>query len=139
MIYDITKKLHENFPDHKIYTETIEQGFKQPCFLVTQLSGGGNREIGNRFGFENQFMVQFFPVPYKIQSTHTELKQCRDMLEKLRLLLIDVGNYHAVELNGTISDDVLNVECVYMERVIVQTDIPEMNTYSQNFKEKKGD
>ena len=96
MIYDITKKLHENFPGNKIYTETIEQGFKQPCFLVTQLSGNGNREIGNRFGFKNQFMVQFFPVPYKIQSTHTELKQCRDMLEKLRFLLIDVGNYHAV-------------------------------------------
>lgn len=136
MIKEIIDVLHSNFPDVRIYTETIEQGLKEPCFLISHLSASGKSEITNRMKVTNQFMIQYFPIPYKITGKHTENEQCTTMLSAIIPLLADLKSYHANVLNGTIRDGVLNFECAYPEINVNVVDSDVMVDYDMKFKEK---
>ena len=136
MIEEIIDVLHSNFPDVRIYTETIEQGLKEPCFLISHLSASGKSEITNRMKVTNQFMIQYFPIPYKINGTHTEHEQCSKMLNAIIPLLADLKSYHANVLDGTITDGVLNFECAYPEMNVNVDDGDVMVDYDMKFKEK---
>lgn len=136
MINEIIDVLHSNFPDARIYTETIEQGLIEPCFLISHLSASGKSEITNRMKVTNQFMIQYFPIPYKITGKHTENEQCTAMLNKIIPLLADLKSYHANVLDGKISDGVLNFECEYPDINVNVDDADMMLDYKQEFKEK---
>lgn len=125
MIEAIIKAIHTAFPNHKIYTENVEQGLKTPCFFISEISAEGNRFLQNRHKRTCQFMVQFFPADSK-----ESYSDCSTMLHNLLILLVDVGVYHAVKLNGTIVDQVLNFEVTYSEFIDIADDnAEEMGDY----------
>lgn len=136
MINEIIDVLHSNFPDARIYTETIEQGLIEPCFLISHLSASGKSEITNRMKVTNQFMIQYFPISYKITGKHTEQQQCTTILSKIIPLLADLKSYHANVLDGKITDGVLHFECEYPEINVNVDDGDMMLDYKQEFKEK---
>lgn len=137
IIDEIVSVLHSNFPDVRIYTETVEQGLKEPCFLISALSTSGSSEHMRRIRMDNQFMIQYFPIPYKVTGKHTENEQCVTMLRNLMLMLAHLNHYHASGLSGSITDNVLNFEVRYPELNIITINPEYMNEYNQNFNEKR--
>lgn len=124
MINDITKKIHDTFGSgYRIYTENVEQGLKTPCFSILHLSTIGGRHLQDRHKHVHQFIVQYFP------STKKAYSECSEMLNKLMLILVDVGNYHATKINGEIVNEILNVELVYTEFVQKTNDVENMQDY----------
>lgn len=124
MINDITKKIHDTFGNgYRIYTENVEQGLKTPCFSVLHLSTKGGRYLQDRNRNVHQFMIQYIP------STKKAYSECSEMLNKLMLILVDVGNYHATKINGEIVNEILNVELVYTEFVQKTNDVENMQDY----------
>lgn len=136
MIDEIIKALHVGFPEAKIYTEKVEQGFQEPCFLISDLSTKGNLEIKNRLRVSKQIMIQFFPVPYTIQGTHTEREQCSSVADKLIPLLLDLQHYHANAIDASVDDDILNVEFWYTKMTVSVPESDAILDYSQRFSEK---
>ncbi len=58
----ISIKLHELFGDnYKIYTETVKQGLKEPCFLIKLISSELDPLIGRRKILNNAFCITYIP------------------------------------------------------------------------------
>ena len=57
---EVIKKLDSIFPDIEIYGEEIKQGFKEPCFFVTQINTDHKQELGRRYKRTHSFDVQYF-------------------------------------------------------------------------------
>lgn len=130
MIDAIIKVLHDTFGNKcRIYTENVEQGLKTPCFSLRQLSANGNRYLQNRYKNTHQFMVQYFPDSKDVYS------ECAAVLQKLLILLVDVGKYHASKINGEVVDGVLNFEVVYPEFVQISSVEDDMTDYEINWKD----
>ncbi|WP_307745972.1 DUF6838 family protein [uncultured Phascolarctobacterium sp.] len=124
MIEAIIKKIRDAFDSsYRIYTENVEQGLKVPCFSILQISANGNRFLQSRYKNTHQFMIQYFP------ANKNAYAECTAMLNKLLVLLVDVGNYHASKLNAEIVDEVLHVEAVYSEFLQVIDDVESMEDY----------
>ena len=70
---------------HRIYTESVEQGLKEPCFIIRCLNPSGEREISNRFKRYYPFMITYIP------STTEPIAECNDVCENLLTLLYDIG------------------------------------------------
>lgn len=120
MIDSIIAKINDAFgTGYRIYTENVEQGLKVPCFSIRQLSVNGNRHLQDRYKNTHQFMIQYFPKQ--------GYEDCTVILNKLLLLLVDVGKYHATKLNGEIVDGVLNFEAVYSEFIHVREDVDDID------------
>lgn len=76
--------------DTKIYSETIEQGFLEPCFYIKEVNSSQNRELGNRYKREHLYDIHYFPNP----NSPTKNVDMRAMAE----ILYDQMEY--IELEG---------------------------------------
>lgn len=63
--------------DHEIYTETVEQGFQEPCFSVLCLNPTIEQVIGKRYFRTNSFCIHFFP------DVGDEVLKCHSVAERL--------------------------------------------------------
>lgn len=64
-INDVVKaiaiKLHQSFGDsYTIYTESIQQGFQEPCFFIALLEPDIKQIIGNRYHKTLPFDIHYF-------------------------------------------------------------------------------
>ena len=73
----------------KIYSEGIEQNFKEPCFYVKELRTNQNRELGNRYKRGHLYDIHYFPNP----NSSTKNADMREMAE----ILYDQMEYIEVE------------------------------------------
>ncbi len=92
--------------DFEIYTESIKQGFKEPCFIVCLVDADNNLYRGRRYQRFSRFCINFFP------SKGEENKKCNDSSERLYRCLEWI-NADGMLLRGTkmkhdILDSVLN-------------------------------
>ncbi len=105
---DITKQivqvLHEAFPDCEIYTETIPQGFWQPCFSVLQIDGNAQQYPNGRIFLSMDFDVRFFPG---------KRQQCREMAVALISLLQTLPGLCGKNISWQVTDDVLHFFITY--------------------------
>ena len=96
---------HEFGADYEIYTEDVEQGLQEPCFLIRCLNPTKNRHIGTVYKRTNQFAIQYIP------STAESNDECAAILERLFECLECVYLYgnvlHGSELHGEIKDGIL--------------------------------
>jgi hypothetical protein len=65
--------------DTKIYSETIEQGFQEPCFFVKEVNTSHERELGNRYKRDHLYDIHYFPNP----NSPTKNADMRAMAEVL--------------------------------------------------------
>lgn len=90
--------------DYNIYTESIEQGLKEPCFFVQCINPTSERFLGNRYKKTNQFCIQYFP------SSEDKYNECMDVTDRLFFSLDMIGDneWLATKMNSEVVDDVLN-------------------------------
>lgn len=78
MIDAISVALNSAFGEgYEIYTESVEQGLKEPCFSIFCLNPTTRLFRGERYFRQNMFCIQYFP------STEEKGAQGNDVLESL--------------------------------------------------------
>ena len=112
LIDAIAEALFKQFgSNYEIYTEQVEQGLVEPCFLIRCLNPTKNRHLGLRYKRTNQFSIQYIP------STEEVNEECASVLERLFECLEDVHlsgkPIHGTDLHGEITDGILNFTVNY--------------------------
>ena len=96
---------------YEIYTESVEQGLQEPCFLIRCLDPVMNMDLNRRYKKNMTFVIQYFP--YKEEK----IDECADVMEKLFDCLSDLTVnekvIHGSDLNGQINDGVLTFTVNY--------------------------
>lgn len=93
--------------DYEIYTESIEQGLKEPCFSIVCLNPTNNLFRDKKYFRQNQFCIHFFPV------TQNKKEECNAVIEKLYSCLeyIEIaanGKTMGTNMKSEYSDGILN-------------------------------
>jgi hypothetical protein len=106
IINAIAEALFQEFgSEYEIYTEKVEQGLTEPCFLIRCLNPTKNLFLGRCYKRTNQFSIQYIP------STQEANEECASVLERLFECLADVilseKPIHGTELHGEITDGIL--------------------------------
>lgn len=104
----ISEKLNSVFgDDYKIYTESVKQGLKEPCFFIQLVSPVNKSLLGERSLRENLFCIQYLP------SNKNEPKaECYRVQDDLYLALeyitVDGGLQRGIKMRGEFADGILN-------------------------------
>lgn len=95
IVNGITKAIYEEYgKEYKIYTESIEQGFKEPCFFVAVLDGEQTRIVGNRYQRNIPIDVHYFP------SEKAKSKEMNSVAQALYGILERITLADGTMLNG---------------------------------------
>lgn len=108
IIKGISVAINTEFGDgYTIYTESIEQGLKEPCFFISCLSPTNKVFFGERYFRTNQMCIQYIPT-----NTSVEKEECNAVVERLVNCLeyITVGEdpVRGSKMNSEIVDGILN-------------------------------
>ena len=91
--------------NYEIYTESVEQGFSEPCFSILCLNPSVSQKLGKRYFRTNQFCIHYFP------SSEEERTECHSVAERLFSALEHIkitGDLcRGTNMHYEISDDVL--------------------------------
>ena len=136
LIDAIAEALFQKFGSfHEIYTEKVEQGLSTPCFMIRCVNPTKNVHLGVRYKRTNQFVIQYIP------STLEAYEECVSVLEKLFECLEDVTlngkPIHGTEMNGEVTDGILNFKVNYDGFVLKETSNVKME-YLKILTEAKG-
>lgn len=101
---------------YDVYTESIEQGFAEPCFAIHQLTADITPYPNHLTEIVQHFDVRFFPEGERPRE------QCRAVAETLTFLLRRLASLRGSGLSWEITDDVLHFFVSYRQFV---REIPE--------------
>jgi len=109
IIDGISEAIYQEFgAGYAIYTESVEQGLKEPCFSILCLNPTSGRFLGKRYLRTNQFMIQYFPFAKDSRS------ECHAVTERLfcslELITVDGDLVRGTGMGGEVVDDVLNFQ-----------------------------
>lgn len=125
IVNGITKAIYDEYgAGYKIYTESIEQGFKEPCFFIAVLDSDQARIIGNRYQKTIAVNVHYFP------ATKAKNKEMHGVAETLYSILGRITLHNGDMLNGfqlhyETVEDVLHFFVTYKPIVKYQQDAEE--------------
>lgn len=125
IVNGITKAIHAEYGERcKIYTESIEQGFKEPCFFVAVLDGEQTRIVGNRYQKNIPINVHYFPgTKAKNKEMHEVAEVLYSILE--RITLLDGTMLNGFQLHSETVEDVLHFFVTYKPIVKYQQEAAE--------------
>lgn len=100
LIDGISIRLNQMFgDDYNIYTETVEQGFKEPCFFIKSLDPSKTPHPNKQSFREYLFDVMYFPesneTNSEINSVTEDLFEGLEVIELLNGDLKRGSNMHA--------------------------------------------
>ena len=78
---EIVEALSKAFPEARIGTERVRQGFKAPCFLLRTEKASVLKELGNRYRGEAAFSLRYFPEAEDAFSGAAVGEKAREALE----------------------------------------------------------
>ncbi|GFN35818.1 phage tail terminator family protein [Tepidimicrobium xylanilyticum] len=94
--------------DTKIYSESIEQGFQEPCFYIKEVNSSQNRELGNRYKREHLYDIHYFPNPNS-STKNTDMRAMAEVLyEQLEYIEVAGRPLRGYDMNYRIVDGVLH-------------------------------
>mgnify|MGYP001630737301 CR=1 FL=1 len=100
----IVNKLHELYPEYKIYDEDVPQNFKKPSFLISLTDQDYNKRLNNKF----KSLISF-DVAYHSDKGITEIKEdCIDMQVSLFRGFDLIDSYRVLNKQATTVDNVLH-------------------------------
>lgn len=107
IIDGICVSINDKFGDtYEIYTESIKQGLKEPCFSIVCLNPTINQIVGKRYFRSNQFCIHYFP------SSNEKQSECHSVMENLfttlEFITVDGDLIRGTDMHCEIVDDVLN-------------------------------
>ena len=112
LIDSIAEALFQEFESgYEIYTEKVEQGLTEPCFMIRCLNPTKDVFLGRCYKRTNQFSVQYIP------STAEAHEECAAVLERLfeclEYVFLSGKPIHGTELHGEINDGILTMTVNY--------------------------
>lgn len=108
IIDGICLALNDEFGDeYEIYTETLKQGLKQPCFSIVCINPTKEQFLGDRYYSTNSFCIHYFPS--SIES-NTEINTVRTrMFDTLEYITVDGDLIRGTKMTAEVDDSgVLN-------------------------------
>ena len=121
IVNGITKAIYEEYgKEYKIYTESIEQGFKEPCFFVAVLDGEQTRIVGNRYQRMIPIDVHYFPSE---KAKNKEMNSVAQVLYGIleRITLADGTMLNGFQLHYATVGTVLHFFVTYKPILTYQT------------------
>lgn len=108
IIDGISIKLNEIFgDDYEIYSEDIEQGFKEPCFFILPLNQKKSPKLKNRSFREHSFNIHYFPT-----SSYEKIREINSVLhtlmDELEYISIDNGLIRGTNIKSEVVDNILH-------------------------------
>ena len=105
------------FEDVTIYSESIPQGFKEPCFFILNLTSEEQALLGNRALRITSFNIQYFP-----KDQFSPKAECQRVAETLYGVLRNVEMLNGIIINGTnlnheIVDNVLHFQVTFKSTI----------------------
>ena len=106
LINAIAEALFQQFGSgYEIYTEKVEQGLTEPCFMIRCLNPTKNLHLGRCYKRTNQFSIQYIP------STAEAIEECNSVTERLfeclESVILHGKPVRGTELHGEITDGIL--------------------------------
>ena len=137
IIDGICEKLASEFGDGcRIYTESVEQGFEEPCFFVQLVSPSSRRLIGRRRFRQNLFAIQYFP------SSKDPNAECCAMMDALYIALerieADGDPLRGTGMRGELTDGVLSFFVNYDIYAVMREETAQMEVLENPNIETKG-
>lgn len=108
----VSNALYNAFPDVKyIYLETVDQGFKKPCFFLTLIDEEEKPLLGNRAQRDVSLDVMYFP---KCKEKQEMLDVASKLYSVLRCIsLLNDDKLNGFKLKYEIIDGVLHFFVTY--------------------------
>lgn len=136
LIDGISIKLNQVFGDGvDIYSETVKQGLKEPCFFITVLNPSQSKMIKGRYFRQHPFDVHYFPTESDKKNEEMQ-RVASDLLDGLEYITLTNGDLvHGTNMNYEIVDGVLHFFVQYnmfvkkievvddMETLTIETDV----------------
>lgn len=102
----ISISINAEFGDeYEIYTESLEQGLKEPCFSIFCLNPTNELYRGKRYFRTNQMCIQYFP------SSKEKNAECNSVLERLynclELITVDSDLTRGKRMKGEMVNEIL--------------------------------
>jgi hypothetical protein len=112
IINGILTAISEEFGDeYTLYTESVMQGMKEPCFFVFCINPNTRLFRGRRYYHENQFAIQYLTAADEPRT------ECASVAERLfaclELITVDGDLMRGTEMDADISDEVLTFTVSY--------------------------
>lgn len=107
IIDGISIGINSRFGDeYEIYTESVEQGFKEPCFSIVCLNPTIEQFLGSRYFRQNQFCIHYFP------ASSDKRAECYSVLEvltnALEVIEVEGETIRGTKMSGEIVDEMLH-------------------------------
>lgn len=120
IVNGITKAIYNEYGTScKIYTESIEQGFTEPCFFVAVLESDQTRIVGNRYQRNISLDVHYFPAQ---KAKNKEMQEVAQVLYGIleRVALLDGTMINGFQMHDQAVDDVLHFFVTYKPIVMYE-------------------
>ena len=133
----ISISINSAFGDgYEIYTESVEQGLKEPCFSIFCLNPTSRLFLGERYFRQNMFCIQYFP------STEEKDAECNDVSESLfdclEYISIQGDLTRGTKMHGELVNGVLNFFINYDMFVYKVKDTTKMGELQRTNTDVKG-
>lgn len=92
---------------YTIYTESIEQGFDEPCFSIFSLTPINTQLVGNRYKREYSFDIQYFSENKEINNNEINGVVER-LFSSLEYITVDNSLLRGTNMNVEVVDKVLH-------------------------------
>ena len=118
--------------DYDIYTESIEQGLKEPCFFITPIAPNRERILGKRYFSKNTFCIHYMPKNNKNEECINVSEKLFDILE---VLDTDLGLMLGTNLRAEIANGMLHFFVdynVFSYKEIVQDTMDSLEVQTTN-------
>ena len=127
IIDGISIAINAEFGDeYEIYTESVKQGFQEPCFSILCLYLSINQFLGMRYVRTSQFCIHYFPKSDEPKAECFSVKE--RLFNALELITVDGDLIRGTEIHSEPADvdDVLSFFVNYNFFVNKETEAPEV-------------
>ncbi len=137
LIDGISVKLNQVFGDGvRIYSESVKQGLKEPCFFIAVLNPTQSPMIGVRYFRQHPFDIHYFPS--KTGGNQEIQDVASDLFEALEYITLLNGDLvRGTEMHYEKVDDVLHFFVKYnmfVYKQVEKADLMETLTVNNNVK-----
>lgn len=132
IIEGISISLNAEFgDDFTIYTESVEQGLKEPCFFISCINPTNRVFLGKRYFKTNQMCIQYFPT-----DKDRKKEECNSVSDKLfdclEYITVSGDLVRGTKMNSEMVDGVLNFFVNYDFYVYKKEDTVPMEELSES-------
>ena len=124
--------------DYDIYTESIEQGLKEPCFFITSISPSREQFLGKRYFSKNTFCIHYMPKNNKNEECIQVSEKLFDILEVINT---ELGFIRGTNLRTEIADGMLHFFVnynVFSYKATEQEEMDSLEMKTRRKNERKG-